>query len=223
MCVQEILHVHVPHYTHMFQSIMAGPRPWRFGHIYLPEGSRNLGSPEYALEPRTRAPLTGTLAEILHCDQMTDGRMLLLIGGVGRIRVGTQKPLRVVVLRRAMTGSLPVIILLLLRFTVLEDHTSYKTNIKPPLFLSFLWLFPSIAFLFGSLLPTHALWTGTLAKILHCDQMTDGRMLLLIGGVGRIRVGSYWVPSPLIFSCFFKGFFYVRVFLCELSLAPERP
>ena len=37
--------MHVPHYCHMFESIMAGPRPWRFGHVYLPGGSANLGNP----------------------------------------------------------------------------------------------------------------------------------------------------------------------------------
>lgn len=45
-CVaQEVLHVHVPHYCHMFELVMAGPRPWRFGHVYLPGGSANLGNP----------------------------------------------------------------------------------------------------------------------------------------------------------------------------------
>ena len=42
-CMQEILHVHVPHYCHMFESIVAGPKPWRFGHLYLPGGSASLG------------------------------------------------------------------------------------------------------------------------------------------------------------------------------------
>jgi Lon protease-like protein len=79
--------VHVPHYTHMFDQVLAGPRPWRFGHLYLPEGSRNLGSPEYDLVPGTKAPLTGTLMEVLSCLWLKDGRLLLLAVGLCRFRV----------------------------------------------------------------------------------------------------------------------------------------
>jgi hypothetical protein len=43
--------VHVPHYCHMFEGIMAGPRPWRFGHVYLPGGSEALGTPAAAIRP----------------------------------------------------------------------------------------------------------------------------------------------------------------------------
>ena len=42
---QEVLHVHVPHYCHMFGDVMAGPRPWQFGHFFLPGGSANLSNP----------------------------------------------------------------------------------------------------------------------------------------------------------------------------------
>lgn len=41
---QEVLHVHVPHYTYMFKAIMDSPQPWRFGHVHLPGGSANLGT-----------------------------------------------------------------------------------------------------------------------------------------------------------------------------------
>ena len=43
--------MHVPHYCHMFEGIMAGPRPWRFGHVYLPGGSEALGTPAAAIQP----------------------------------------------------------------------------------------------------------------------------------------------------------------------------
>lgn len=56
--VQEVLHVHVPHYIHMFDTIMAGPRPWRFGHVYLPGGSEALGTPAAAISPRQPAQST---------------------------------------------------------------------------------------------------------------------------------------------------------------------
>jgi hypothetical protein len=55
--VQDVLRVHVPHYCHMFNTLMRGPRPWRFGHLYLPDGSRNLGRDDFALQPGSKAPL----------------------------------------------------------------------------------------------------------------------------------------------------------------------
>jgi hypothetical protein len=51
----EVLHVHAPHYVAMFERLLRGLRPHRFGHLYLPEGSKNLGSPEYALAPGSKA------------------------------------------------------------------------------------------------------------------------------------------------------------------------
>ena len=30
------------------------PRPWRYGSLYLPEGSKNLDNPEFALEPGSK-------------------------------------------------------------------------------------------------------------------------------------------------------------------------
>lgn len=77
----------MPHYVHMFQVIMAGPKPWRFGYLLLPEGSVNLGNPTYGLRPHTKAPLVGTLAEILHCDHLPDGRMNMLVAGLARFKV----------------------------------------------------------------------------------------------------------------------------------------
>ena len=56
--MQEVLHVHVPHYIHMFDTIMAGLRPWRFGHVYLPGGSEALGTPAAAISPRQPAEST---------------------------------------------------------------------------------------------------------------------------------------------------------------------
>ena len=34
-------------YTYMFEQMMAGPKPWRFGHVHLPGGSTNLGPPAH--------------------------------------------------------------------------------------------------------------------------------------------------------------------------------
>ena len=60
--------MHVPHYTSMFSRLLRGPRPWRYGSLYLPEGSRNLGNEEYALEPGTKvrpAPPAADAAAVL--------------------------------------------------------------------------------------------------------------------------------------------------------------
>lgn len=43
--------MHVPHYCHMFEGIVAGPRPRYFGHIYLPGGSANLGERSVMIYP----------------------------------------------------------------------------------------------------------------------------------------------------------------------------
>ena len=37
----------------MMEDVLAGPQPWRFGHLLLPGGSTNLGSSGYELRPRT--------------------------------------------------------------------------------------------------------------------------------------------------------------------------
>lgn len=105
---QEVLHVHVPHYTHMFESIMAGPRPWRFGHVYLPGGSASLGTPAAAIQSCSTstestdsdatsngtsdleagsAPSVGSLMELVSALRCTDGRLLILAYSVGRIQV----------------------------------------------------------------------------------------------------------------------------------------
>ncbi|PRW20778.1 Meiotic nuclear division 1 [Chlorella sorokiniana] len=84
---QEVLHIHVPHYTSMFERLFRTPRPWRYGSLYLPNGSKNLDNPEFALEPGTKAPLAGTLMEVLQAVRFADGRLLVLAVGVGRFRV----------------------------------------------------------------------------------------------------------------------------------------
>lgn len=38
----------------MFERLLRQPRPWRYGHVLLPEGSKNLGNPEYALAPGSK-------------------------------------------------------------------------------------------------------------------------------------------------------------------------
>ena len=120
---QNVLQVHVPHYTHMFRQIIFGSsnaekEGWYFGHVYLPGGSENLSNLEYAL-PRdnphgtttsssvatqqnfivpeeeegsssilaSKATTIGTLMRITDYREHDDGRLTLLVQGVGRMQV----------------------------------------------------------------------------------------------------------------------------------------
>ena len=42
---------------------------------------------EYALRPGTQAPLVGTLMEVVRALRCSDGRLIILALGVGRLRV----------------------------------------------------------------------------------------------------------------------------------------
>jgi Lon protease-like protein len=96
-----VLNVHEPIYTNMFETILYGPKPWCFGHLYLQGGSRNLNSDEdkYQLETweGTTTPTTshteqssaviGCLMNISDYRRMADGRLLLLVHGMERFVV----------------------------------------------------------------------------------------------------------------------------------------
>ena len=83
----EALNVHVPHYVHMFEEIFRGPRPWRFGHLYLPGGTANLDTSEYALEAGSQAPLVGTVMEVESFKRLPNGRLSLHVKCLTRMRV----------------------------------------------------------------------------------------------------------------------------------------
>lgn len=97
---QNVLNVHVPHYTHMFRQLLAqqkrkGGGDAYFGHVYLPGGSDNLGKPEYNLpeeeedspSPST-ATLIGTLMKITDVlEDPDDGRLTMVVQGVAPIRI----------------------------------------------------------------------------------------------------------------------------------------
>lgn len=85
---QNILNIHVAHYTNMFRKIMAGPKPWRFGHVYLPGGSENLSNPSYAFSNSTsQATTIGTLMQISDVVEVEDGRLVMIVQGVTRFQV----------------------------------------------------------------------------------------------------------------------------------------
>jgi Lon protease-like protein len=97
---QNVLNVHVAHYTHMFRRILSGSKPWLFGHIYLPGGSENLDNPKYRLEPRnsnsgsgsgrsntTDATYVGTLMQVSDYKYLDDGRLALIVQAMERFCV----------------------------------------------------------------------------------------------------------------------------------------
>ena len=85
---QNVLHIHVPHYTNMFQKILrSGAKNKYFGHLYLPGGSENLDNPEYKLEENTKAPLIGALMKITSHRELEDGRLILIVQALEKFRV----------------------------------------------------------------------------------------------------------------------------------------
>ena len=86
---QNILNVHVPHYTNMFQKIInSNTKPMYFGHIYLPGGSDNLDNTTYAMEEgNTNAAMIGTLMQISDYQQLHDGTLVLIVQGLERFRI----------------------------------------------------------------------------------------------------------------------------------------
>lgn len=98
-----LLNVHDATYTNMFEIILNGPKPWYVGHLYLPDGSRNLVAPkEYCYELKTwrdevrdeqrpekrrRSAVVGTLMRINDFRRMVDGRLLILVQGMERFVV----------------------------------------------------------------------------------------------------------------------------------------
>ena len=98
---QNVLNVHVPHYTHMFRKlVLQHPPPWYFGHVFLHDGSANLNNPKYFLPHTSKtngtfvkndewyAPTTGTLMQITDYTTLEeDGRLVLIVQAVGRIKI----------------------------------------------------------------------------------------------------------------------------------------
>jgi len=85
---QNVLNVHVPHYTHMFMKVLNSEKPWYFGHVYLPGGSENLDNPKYRLcEPDSEACHTGILMQVSDYKQLDDGRLVLIAQALGRFEI----------------------------------------------------------------------------------------------------------------------------------------
>lgn len=112
-----VLNVHEAMYTNMFEHVLHQEPPWYVGHLYLPQGSRNIKSPAHALrdweslEPTLASPSTkttaphasnrhmdnddwneqssvlGALLRIVDYRRMGDGRLLLLVQALERFVV----------------------------------------------------------------------------------------------------------------------------------------
>lgn len=110
-----VLSVHEPMYTNMFEEMIRNSDEWYFGHLYLPGGSKNLRSTQPSLKLKTwkdeldageaqspglsdsssssntnddqSAPSLGTLMKITDYRRMEDGKLLLLVQAVERFVV----------------------------------------------------------------------------------------------------------------------------------------
>ena len=78
------LNVWQPQYTLMFEKLLAGPQPWLYFHVLLPGGVDNLDNPEYALEPGSKADLTGTIMQVVAVQRESDSRLTMLVQGLCR-------------------------------------------------------------------------------------------------------------------------------------------
>ena len=95
---QNVLNVHVPHYTHMFHTVFARPKPWYFGHVQLPGGSENMENPLYRLpdldkssldlsKEGNEATLVGTLMQVSDYKLLDDGRLALIVQSLERFEI----------------------------------------------------------------------------------------------------------------------------------------
>jgi len=72
---------------------MSKPKPWLFGHLFLPKGSENLNNPLYRLPDSassspSQATLVGTLMQVTDCkEQLEDGRLTLIVQALERFQV----------------------------------------------------------------------------------------------------------------------------------------
>ena len=89
------LNVHEGQYTHMFETIVNGPKPWYVGHLHLPGGFKmtRTGERQYDLKSwraeiddderfqtaQQRSAVVGSLMKITDFRRMADGRLCILV------------------------------------------------------------------------------------------------------------------------------------------------
>ena len=96
---QAAFNIFQPQLVHMFEMLLATPKPWLYMHAWLPGGADNLGNPEYALPglgesgaTGPKATLQGVLMQVATAKRMPDARIVLTVQALGRALVvrGTQ-------------------------------------------------------------------------------------------------------------------------------------
>eukprot|EP00897_Mesotaenium_endlicherianum_P006672 jgi/Mesen1/6032/ME000308S05218 len=73
---QDMLHIFMPHYVHMFETVLEGPKPWQYAHVYVPADTND-----------GLNGAVGSLVEIKKVERFRDGRLLIVSQAVGRLRV----------------------------------------------------------------------------------------------------------------------------------------
>eukprot|EP00568_Trieres_chinensis_P012036 CAMPEP_0183296108 /NCGR_PEP_ID=MMETSP0160_2-20130417/3806_1 /TAXON_ID=2839 ORGANISM="Odontella Sinensis, Strain Grunow 1884" /NCGR_SAMPLE_ID=MMETSP0160_2 /ASSEMBLY_ACC=CAM_ASM_000250 /LENGTH=456 /DNA_ID=CAMNT_0025457687 /DNA_START=44 /DNA_END=1414 /DNA_ORIENTATION=+ len=104
------LNVHEGQYTHMFETILSGPKPWYVGHLHLPGGFKMARTDEERYDLKTwedelddderfegteRSAVMGALMRIADYRRTEDGRLVLLVHPVERFvvsRIGQHFP-----------------------------------------------------------------------------------------------------------------------------------
>ena len=81
---QNMLHMDDPQHTNMFRRILQGPKPWWYGHMYLPGGRENPTNPLYR---RAEASQVGTLMQISHVLENDHGQLRMIVQAVERFQV----------------------------------------------------------------------------------------------------------------------------------------
>jgi len=99
-----VLNVHEPHYTNMFEKILSRKKPWYFGHLHLPGGTKAARTKEKRFElknwktevqdinrfdesERERSAVVGCLMRISDYRRLQDGRLVLLVHALERFAV----------------------------------------------------------------------------------------------------------------------------------------
>lgn len=97
-----VLNVHEPHYTNMFEKILSRKKPWYFGHLHLPGGTKAARTKEKRFELKNwqaevqdinrfddseRSAVVGCLMRISDFRRLQDGRLVLLVHALERFIV----------------------------------------------------------------------------------------------------------------------------------------
>ncbi|CAJ1949027.1 unnamed protein product [Cylindrotheca closterium] len=89
-----VLNVHDPIYTNMFEQIIRKPKPWCFGHLFLEGGSKNLRAGSLATwethgdsKCTQHSATMGCLMHIQDYRRFSNGRLLLLVHAMERFAV----------------------------------------------------------------------------------------------------------------------------------------